>query len=326
MPLAAAVTLYWAKFVGEDGAKGDPTGITQSMTEPITRYTGMLWQYTGADNLVATGITALPNSLYVWTGSAWQLYLVKSTNLQVDNGFITNAMIGDAQIESAKIKSLDAWKINADSLEALSAKIGKISNTFDNSSGGIDNKGEIAIEDSVKVVYYNANTRTTIDLVTSTSGQGLFAQYLPDKNDTTKFQQAWYTPSYLYFSDSINNWTGQITAENVTLSSWQNLILQSGFTAGDGVQPQYRRIKNLDGSYSVQFRGAVSPTSGNFPTTQVQVATLSGVYLPPTNAMRQGSDNTGKGGRVAATPAGKLYIWAPNTSSYMYIDALTYIN
>lgn len=321
-----AGSYVWAKFVGEDGAKGDPTGITQSMTEPITRYTGMLWQYTGADNLVATGITALPNSLYVWTGSAWQLYLVKSTNLQVDNGFITNAMIGDAQIESAKIKSLDAWKINADSLEALSAKIGKISNTFDNSSGGIDNKGEIAIEDSVKVVYYNANTRTTIDLVTSTSGQGLFAQYLPDKNDTTKFQQAWYTPSYLYFSDSINNWTGQITAENVTLSSWQNLILQSGFTAGDGVQPQYRRIKNLDGSYSVQFRGAISPTSGNFPTTQLQVATLSGIYLPPTKAMRQGSDSTGKGGRVAVVPTGQFYIWAPNTSSYVYIDALTYIN
>ena len=106
---------------------GDPTGITQSTTEPATRYTGMLWQYTGTANLAVTGITALPNSLYVWTGSAWQLYLVKSTNLQVDNGFISNAMIGDAQIESAKIKSLDAVKVNADKLSAISANLGDVS-------------------------------------------------------------------------------------------------------------------------------------------------------------------------------------------------------
>lgn len=123
----AAGSYVWAKFVGEDGAKGDPTGITRSTTEPATRYTGMLWQYTGTDNLVATGITALPSSLYIWTGSAWQLYLVKSTNLQVDNGFITNAMIGDAQIESAKIKSLDAVKVNADKLSSISADLGDVS-------------------------------------------------------------------------------------------------------------------------------------------------------------------------------------------------------
>ena len=133
-------------------------------------------------------------------------------------------------------------------------------------------------------------------------------------------------PTGLYFTDSINNWNGQITAENVTLVPWQNLILKSGYTTGDGVQPQYRRIKNLDGSYSVQFRGAIRRTSGNFPTTQVWAATLSGDYLPPTIAMRQGSDNTGKGARVVVEPNGNLSILAPNTSSYVYIDALTYIN
>lgn len=324
-----AGSYVWAKFVGEDGAKGDPTGITQSMTEPITRYTGMLWQYTGADNLVATGITALPNSLYVWTGSAWQLYLVKSTNLQVDNGFITNAMIGDAQIESAKIKSLDAWKINADSLEALSAKIGKISNTFDNSSGGIDNKGEIAIEDSVKVVYYNANTRTTIDLVTSTSGQGLFAQYLPDKNDTTKFQQAWYTPSYLYFSDSINNWTGQITAENVTLVPWTDLTYLSGYTTAENNPCQYRKIRNLDGSYKVEFRGQVKLVSGNFPTSNFQaIANLPVGVRPNTNKFATAvGDVTGSQTiRIGALTDGNIQIGVRGTATaYVAIDSLGYV-
>ncbi|WP_460057098.1 phage tail spike protein, partial [Pseudolactococcus yaeyamensis] len=103
----------WAKFVGANGSKGDPTGITRLTTEPTTRYTGMLWQYTGTANLAVTGITALPSELYIWTGSAWQLYLVKSTNLLVDNGFITNAMIKDADITNAKIKDLNAAKITA---------------------------------------------------------------------------------------------------------------------------------------------------------------------------------------------------------------------
>ena len=120
-----AITL--SAVYGDNGNKGDPTGITRSTTEPATRYTGMLWQYTGTVNLAATGITALPGSLYVWASSAWQLYLVKSTNLQVDNGFITNAMIGDAQIESAKIKSLDAVKVNAINLSTISSDLGNAS-------------------------------------------------------------------------------------------------------------------------------------------------------------------------------------------------------
>ena len=262
------------------------SGIIVSSAAPASPQSGQLWQDT----------STTPQLVKKWNGTEWVIWELYAQNLK------------------------------ADTLETLSAKIGKVYNEFDNSSGGIDNKGTITIEDSIKVDYYNGNSHTTMDLVASSSGQGLFTQHLPDKTDASKFKQSWYMPTGLYFTDSINNFTGQITAENVSLSSWQNLILNSGYTAGDGVQPQYRRIKNLDGSYSVQFRGAVSPTSGNFPTSQVQVATLSGIYLPPTNAMRQCSDNTGKGGRVAATPSGKLYIWAPNTSSYMYIDALTYIN
>ena len=262
------------------------SGIIVSSVAPESPQTGQLWQDT----------STTPQLVKKWTGSSWVIWELYAQNLK------------------------------ADTLETISAKIGKIYNEFDNSSGGVDNKGTITIEDSVKVVYYLGDSSTTIDLVTSSSGQGLFTQYLPDKTDASKFKQSWYMPTGLYFTDSINDFTGQITAENVTLSSWQNLILNSGFTVGDGVQPQYRRIKNLDGSYSVQFRGAVSPTSGNFPTSQVQVASLSGNYIPQIHTFVQGSDNTGRGGRVAALSDGRLMILAPNNSSYMYLNTLTYIN
>ena len=137
-------------------------------------------------------------------------------------------------------------------------------------------------------------------------------------------------PTGLYFTDSINNWNGQITAENVTLVPWTDLILKSGYTTGDGVQPQYRRIKNLDGSYMVQFRGAISATSGNFPTTQVQVANIPEAYRPPYTAMRQGSvgtsNSTVSSATLAMTAAGNLHISATSNTVYIYLDALTYVN
>jgi hypothetical protein len=92
--------------------------LIKQATEPTNRRLGMLWQYTGTQALTASGTTVQPNTTYSWTGSTWQLYVVRSTNLQVDNGFITNAMIKDATIASAKIASLDATKITTGTLAA----------------------------------------------------------------------------------------------------------------------------------------------------------------------------------------------------------------
>lgn len=104
----------WSRFNGA-------TVLAQD-TEPekAERFTGMLWQYTGTEDLSATGITVEANTIYQWTGKVWQLFVMKSTNLQVDNGFITNAMIGDAQI---KLANIDTASINK--LSVLSADLGE---------------------------------------------------------------------------------------------------------------------------------------------------------------------------------------------------------
>lgn len=104
----------WSRFNGA-------TVLAQA-TEPeeAERFTGMLWQYTGTEDLSATGITVKANTIYQWTGKVWQLFVLKSTNLQVDNGFITNAMIGDAQI---KLANIDTASINK--LSVLSADLGE---------------------------------------------------------------------------------------------------------------------------------------------------------------------------------------------------------
>ncbi|MBA4699236.1 MAG: phage tail protein [Ruminococcus sp.] len=61
---------------GDDGAKGDPTGITVSAIEPTTKYTGMLWQHTG------TVAGMIKNATYRWTGSAWTLYKFRADNIE----------------------------------------------------------------------------------------------------------------------------------------------------------------------------------------------------------------------------------------------------
>lgn len=61
---------------GDDGAKGDPTGIIVSATEPTTKYTGMLWQHTG------TVAGLIKNATYRWTGSAWSLYKFRADNIE----------------------------------------------------------------------------------------------------------------------------------------------------------------------------------------------------------------------------------------------------
>ena len=232
------------------GGKADKTEISQ-LSQDLSGFKTTVAN-TYADKVsVASQITQLSDSINLKVSKGdvvSQINLEAGKTLINSNKLVLNAntteIAGDAFIRGDMIVdgSVKAEKLEVTNLSALTAIIGKIYNEFDNSSGGIDNKGTITIEDSVKVVYYLGNSSTTIDLVTSSSGQGLFTQYLPDKTDASKFRQSWYMPTGIYFTDSINNWNGQITAENVTLVPWNNLILKSGYTTGDGVQPQYRRI------------------------------------------------------------------------------------
>lgn len=298
-------TGYSVARMGLKGDKGDPgikgndgtdgtSGIIVSSVAPTSPQNGQLWQDT----------STTPQLIKKWTGNEWVIWEFYAEN------------------------------IKAVTLETVSAKIGKIYNEFDNSSGGIDNKGKITIADSVKAVYYQGNSSTTIDLVTSSSGQGLFTQHLPDKTDASKFKQSWYMPTGLYFSDSINNWYGQITAENVTLVPWTNLTYLSGFTTAENNPCQYRKIKNLDGSYTVQFRGQVKPVSGKFSiNTQYNPIRVPVDAQPATNKFGLGiGDFTGtQSARLVSfindgANKGTIQVLVTGTaSSYIAIDNLAYI-
>ena len=208
------------------------SGIIVSSVAPDSPQNGQLWQDT----------STTPQLVKKWTGGSWVIWELYAQNLK------------------------------ADSLETLSAIIGKLSNTYSADYGAGVHTGTVTIENGMKIVDDSGISRTITDFTSQSSGQGMFARYLPDKYDTAKYQQAWYTPFSLRFDDTVNDWHGQITAENVTLVPWTNLTYLSGFTTAENNPCQYRKIKNLDGSYTVQFKGQVKPVSGRFNAT--------GEYLP----------------------------------------------
>ena len=239
----------------QDVSDGKPTGITQSDTVPTDTYDGMLWQYTGTEDLPINGTTAVPKATYLLTDELWSAYELPKEN------------------------------INVDKVEDISKVVGKIGNSFEYDTPAGHHAGSITFENGVLIADEVGVSKTTINLVSTSSGQGLETTYFPDKNDITKFQRSWYSPFSIFFNDSINNWTGSITAQQLTLIPWTNLTYLPGFTTAENNPCQYRKIKNLDGSFKIEFRGQIKPSSGSFAVNSTSyVASIPSDIMPLKNA------------------------------------------
>lgn len=81
----------------DDGAKGDPTGITVSASEPTNKYTGMLWKCTG--NVSGK----IQNATYRWNGSSWELYIFIADNIDVDSLFAKSITAKKMTIEGDSV-------------------------------------------------------------------------------------------------------------------------------------------------------------------------------------------------------------------------------
>lgn len=292
----------------QDVSDGKPTGITQSDIAPTETYDGMMWQYTGVDDLPVTGTIAVSGATYVLNDDNWSAYELPKEN------------------------------INVAKLDDVADTIGKVFNEFEYTASGVLHKGSITINENVKFIDEDTTSAShptvNIDLATSSSFSGMQARLTPSKNDPGGFQLATYTPQGIYFQDSINNWGGSITAENVTLVPWTNLTYLSGFTTAENNPCQYRKIKNLDGSYTVQFRGQVKPVSGNFAiNTQYNPIRVPIDAQPATNKFGLGIGDFAsiQSARLVSfindgANKGTIQVCVTGTASaYIAIDNLTYI-
>lgn len=73
---------------GEQGPKGDPTGIVISATAPSNPYVNMLWKHTGT----VSGL--IKDATYRWNGSKWELYTFTTANITAENLSAITANLG----------------------------------------------------------------------------------------------------------------------------------------------------------------------------------------------------------------------------------------
>lgn len=63
---------------GDNGTDGNPTGVTESETEPADPYVGMLWKNTGTSGGRVQG------AVYRWDGSSWGLFKFTASNIEAE--------------------------------------------------------------------------------------------------------------------------------------------------------------------------------------------------------------------------------------------------
>lgn len=63
---------------GDNGADGNPTGVTESETEPADPYIGMLWKNTG------TSGGRVKDAIYRWNGVSWGLFKFTASNIEAE--------------------------------------------------------------------------------------------------------------------------------------------------------------------------------------------------------------------------------------------------
>ena len=85
---------------GRAGKDGDP-GKVVSDTEPITKFKGLTWKYSGVVGMtLGDGTKILAGTEYYWNGTVWALYEINAHNINGDNLSVTNGTFKDGKIES----------------------------------------------------------------------------------------------------------------------------------------------------------------------------------------------------------------------------------
>lgn len=267
---------------GPAGSNGDP-GKVVSDTEPMTRFKGLTWKYSGASDLTASDGTVIkPNTEYYYNGTNWMINYLSANNLEANS-------------------------ITADLIDAKNLTItdGEFVSTIINGSVQIQTE----IKDDHLLIYKMDTSHNEIHTIALKSDSGLVMTY--QNSDTGEYTSAGVNFQGLFMQNNITNEFARLTPRGTDLSTdvpWTNLTLASGFSIGSGGKARYR-VKN--GVLYIHFRKIVCPAlSGNQPNTLCYVPAngrASDGYdsfgvMSATNSTRIQYNDSGDG-KVAIVPA-----------------------
>lgn len=252
--------------------------IIISDTAPANPTKGTLWQ----DSSV------VPQIIKVFDGAVWSMW-----GMPIDNLLATNILS-----ENGVFKRLEG---------------AEIVNTFSYTDSGVTYTGTTTIKDGNVTIARTGSDgstwTTTMDRV-----QGFVDTYKASSSSPARIAQLGQGKLYLAESGV----GGYLPAAAVNPASWTNLSYAPGFTTAENNPCQYRKVQIVDGSWELQLRGQIKPTSGDFSTTASPTGgILPAGYRPTRNELVPAADSTKKGARVVVLADGQIQLNTPNGGNYV---------
>ncbi|MGJ0995773.1 phage tail protein [Enterococcus casseliflavus] len=252
--------------------------IVISDTAPANPTKGTLWQ----DSSV------VPQIIKVFDGTAWSMW-----GMPIDNLLATNILS-----ENGVFKRLEG---------------AEIVNTFSYTDSGVTYTGTTTMKDGNVTISRTGSDgstwTTTMDRV-----QGFVDTYKSGPSAPSRVTQLGQGKLYMVEAGV----GGYLPAAALNPASWTNLSYASGFTTAENNPCQYRKVQLVDGSWELQLRGQIKPTSGDFSTSASPTGgILPAGFRPTRNELVPAADSTKKGARVVVLSTGEIQINTPNGGNYV---------
>ncbi|MGF2080126.1 hypothetical protein [Enterococcus casseliflavus] len=257
--------------------------IIISASPPTNPSKEDLWQ----DPNDATG------TVYRWDGTSWVHWGVSIDNLIVSN----------VQIENGVFKRVEGTVIVGS----------KFVNSFSYNDGGVTYTGSTTIEDGNVIIERSGSDGSTwkTSMDRSLGFQGTYKSGPSAPSRVTQLGQG-----KLYMVEA--GVGGYLPAAALNPASWTNLSYAPGFTTAENNPCQYRKVQLVDGSWELQLRGQIKPTSGDFSTSASPTGgILPAGFRPIRNELVTAADSTKKGARVVVLATGEIQINTPNGGNYV---------
>lgn len=252
--------------------------IVISDTAPANPTKGTLWQ----DSSV------VPQLIKVFDGTAWSMW-----GMPIDNLLATNILS-----ENGVFKRLEG---------------AEIVNTFSYTDSGVTYTGTTTMKDGNVTISRTGSDgstwTTTMDRV-----QGFVDTYKSGPSAPSRVTQLGQGKLYMVEAGV----GGYLPAAALNPASWTNLSYASGFTTAENNPCQYRKVQLVDGSWELQLRGQIKPTSGDFSTSASPTGgILPAGFRPTRNELVPAADSTKRGARVVVLATGEIQINTPNGGNYV---------
>ena len=259
--------------------------IVISDTAPANPTKGTLWQ----DSSVT------PQIIKVFNGTIWSMW-----GMPIDNLLATNILS-----ENGVFKRLEG---------------AEIVNTFSYTDSGVTYTGTTTMRDGNVTIARTGSDgstwTTTMDRV-----QGFVDTYKASSSAPARTTQLGQGKLYMVESGV----GGYLPAAALNPAPWVNIPLASGFVTIEGATPQYRRIRLIDGSYEVQLRGRVGPSSGNFDLTGRRIGSIP--YAASMLELFLCGANSGRSGRIQVELNGDLMVASADSGvTYISLSGIRFVS